>query len=327
LNKKHNKINYGIIGFGRYAENRLTPAFKSTKHANLVALSKTNIDNASAKAQQYGIPLYFNDSEELAHHPQVEAVIITSPPAQHKENTIVTAQAGKHVLVEKPISVNANEAAEMVQYCQKMSVKMMTAFVMRFIDAVQETKKVVQSGLLGEIKYAAGYFGLVASASVRNWLENPVISGGGPVADLGAHFIDLLQFVLEKSIINVNSLLLPNYDENNIERNAVVNLQFQDNILGSLFFSFDVFRQSGLTFHGSKAKLVLQNFNQANKEVKIEIFAVQDKTLTVYNNNHYAKMLDHFSRAILFGESIITPGQVGIQNQTIIDEIYGRVKK
>jgi predicted dehydrogenase len=325
LKQKHDKINYGIIGFGRYAENRLTPAFKSTKHAHLVALSKTHIDNAAMKAQQYNIPLFFSDPAELAKHPQVEAVIITSPPVNHKEHTIVAAKAGKHVLVEKPVSVNAKEAEEMVQYCQNMGVQMMTAFVMRFIDAIQETKKIVQSGILGEIKYAAGYFGLETSAAVRKWLDDPMISGGGPVADLGAHFIDLLQFILEKSITQVNSILDQDYNEQIIERNAVVNLQFQDNILGALYFSFDVFRQSGLTFHGSKGKLVLQNFNEADKEIQIEIFAAQDTKLTVYNNNHYAKMLDHFSRAILFREGIITPGEVGVQNQTIIDKVYGRV--
>jgi len=320
---KKKTINYGIIGFGRYAENRLTPAFSSTKWSQLIAISKRNREQAASKAQQYNVHLYFDDPDIMVKNPEVDAVIITSPPAFHREHTIIAAKAQKHVIVEKPMSINAKEAEEMVQVCDEVGVKLMVAYVMRFIDVIRETKKVIQNDCIGQIFYAGGYFGLDATLTHRDWLNNPQISGGGSVADIGSHIIDLQQYILNKRIIDVKSFIKPLYNMENIEQNAVASLEFEDGILGTMYVSFTVHRQSGLTFHGSKGKLNLQNFNQPDKEVTIELTGNEDKLIKVYNQYYYTKMIDHFSEAILFDKQIETPGHVGVQNQRIIDKIYG----
>ncbi len=316
-------INYGIIGFGRYAENRLAPAFSFTKRSQLVAISKRNIEDAASKAQQYNIPLYFDDPDIMVKNPEVDAIIITSPPAFHRDHTIIAAEAQKHVLVEKPMSINTKQAEEMVQVCNEARVKLMVAYVMRFIDVIREAKKIIQNNCIGQIFYAGGYFGLDATLTHRDWLNNPQISGGGSVADLGSHIIDLQQYILNKRVIDVKSFIKPRYNTENIEQNAVASLDFEDGILGTIYVSFTVHRQSGLTFHGSKGKLCLQNFNQPDKEVTVELSGKENKLIKIYNQYYYTKMIDHFSEAILFNKRIETPGDVGVQNQKIIDKIYG----
>ncbi|MEJ2636916.1 MAG: Gfo/Idh/MocA family oxidoreductase [Calditrichia bacterium] len=317
------KIRYGIIGFGRYAERRLLPAFGKSQYSELAAIQKRNPVDVREKAAAYHIPASCTNPKDLAADPSVEAVIITSPPGLHREHTILAAEAGKHVMAEKPPARNAAEVSEMIEVCRQNGVKFMSAFVMRFIDAVQEIRDLVQRGELGELHYASGYFGLDASLSTRSWLDDPELSGGGPVADIGSHILDLLQFITGQKILKLKSILKPSFASREIERNAVVSVEFENNILGNIYLSFNVVRESGLTFYGSEGKLDIRNFNQPESIVDIELVkAGGSKRISVYNENYYARLLDNFSEAILFEKPILSGGDDALQIQRLIDRIY-----
>ncbi len=319
----NNIINYGIAGFGRYAENRLYPAFSQTRFSKLVALSKTTESGAGKKARQYRIPFFTHQVQELVKYPEIQAVIVTSPPGFHRQHVLLAAAAKKHVLVEKPIATHASEVEEMIHSCSENGVKLMAGFVMRFIDAARKAREIVQSGQLGRLAFAGGYFGLITDQSSRSWLYDTKVSGGGPVADLGSHFIDLLQFITGQSIVRARGILEPLFTPEQIERHATINLEFSNQILGSLYLSFIAVRESGLTFHGSKGKLSLQNFNQSETTVKLEFTTdTGRKIITVKNQNYYARMLDQFSESILFDRPVPIPAEDGLQNQKIIDHIY-----
>ncbi|MBN2366640.1 MAG: gfo/Idh/MocA family oxidoreductase [Calditrichaeota bacterium] len=320
-----NIINYGIIGFGRYAHRRLQPAFQKTKYSRLAGLSRRNIRSAETTAGQYDVPIFTDKVKELVSHPDIHAVIVASPPALHREHVLLAAKHKKHVLVEKPIASHAGEVQEMIDACAKAGVKLMAGFVMRFIDAIRQSREMVQSGKLGKIRYASGHFGLDVSTFPRAWLSDPIISTGGPVADLGSHLLDLLDYVLEKPVVSIQSIVKPPYSQKSIERDAAILMEWEENILGTLHFSFDVIRESGLIFHGAKGKLTLTDFNQP--ETMIEIVWLSEKgrkTIRIFNQNQYTRMIDHFSEAILFDKPILTPGETGLKNQMLIDRIYGR---
>ncbi len=320
-----NLIKYGIIGYGRYAEKRLQPAFEKSEYAKLIGITKRNLEEAEQKAKKHDIPFFYDDPLKLVKNPEINAVIITSPPAFHKEHVSIAAEAGKHVLVEKPMALNQVEAKEMVEVCYQHKVKLMSAFVMRFIDAIGKMRDIVYEGKIGDIEFANGHFSLDASLSVRSWLSDPQISGGGPVADIGSHILDLMQYVMGKSVIHLKSFVHPNFSEESIERKAFVALEFEDHTLGSLQVSFDMYRESALTFYGIQGKLQIVNFNKPDETVVIEL-VVDDKVenIEVANGNYYLKMLNHFSQALLFDKSILTPGETGVQNQILIDQIYGK---
>ncbi len=323
-----NYINYGILGFGQYAQRRLHPAFNKTVHSRLFGLSRTTLKHARSSAREFNVPFHTADPEELVSHPDIQAIIVTSPPALHRDHVLLASQNGKHVLVEKPIASAGFEVQEMIDSCSQHNVKLMAGFVMRFIDAIQQTRSMVQSGKIGKVHYAGAYFGLQPSTSTRSWLTDPYLSAGGPVADLGSHLIDLLRFILDKQLLHLHAIIKPFYTKYSIERNAIVNFEWEEDILGSLFVSFDVVRESGLTFYGSKGKLNLQNFNQSESMVEIQwLSAKGKKTIRIFNHNYYARMLDHFAEAILFNQEISTPGKIGLENQRIIDEIYGGMSK
>lgn len=322
----NNYINYGILGFGRYASQRLHPAFTKTLHCRLLGISRSTAQNAKTTARELDIPFYTANPLELVSHPDIQTIIVTSPPAMHREHVLLAAENGKHVLVEKPIASSAVEVREMIDSCNRNQVKLMSGFVMRFIDAIQQTRQMVQSGKIGRIHFAGAAFGLKADGSIRPWLNDPHLSAGGPVADLGSHLIDLMQFILNKKVVRLHPVLKPTYSKSSIERNALVQFEWEENILSTMFVSFDVVRESSLIFYGTKGKLTLRNFNQSESMVEIEWLSAKDRrSIRIYNHNYYARMLDHFAEAILFNKEILLPGQIGLENQQIIDEIYGRV--
>jgi predicted dehydrogenase len=321
----NNIVNYGIIGFGGYAERRLVPAFASAKHSRLLAISRRQLDVARSSALLYQIPHYYSATEELLQNPEIIAVIVASPPALHYDHSILTARYGKHLLLEKPMTSNAGEMEKIIEKFSQKKLKLMSAFVMRFIDVVQSVRQLIQDELIGELSYAGGTLGINARMVKREWLEDPVISGGGVVADLGSHLLDLLEYITGKRIIRLKSILKPGYTKKSIEKNAVIGLEFQEGILGTLELSFTTMRESGLTFRGSKGKLSLQNFNCPEEEVELQLTTERGtEKIKVLNRNYYSSMLDHFARSILFDEPIPSPGDSGLHNQQLIDRIYNR---
>jgi predicted dehydrogenase len=321
----NNIVNYGIIGFGGYAERRLIPAFARARHSRLLAISRQQVDDARSSALKYQIPYYYSAVEVLLQNPEITAVIVASPPAFHYEHSILTARHKKHLLLEKPMTCRAWEMKEIVDAFLGRKLNLMAAFVMRFIDAIQTTRELIQDKLLGELSYAGGVLGINADLVQRDWLNDPVISGGGVVADLGAHLLDLLEFITGKKIIRLQSFLKPGYSPKSIEKNAVINLEFEEGLLGALNLSFTIRRESGLTFRGSQGKLSLQNFNRLEEEVELELTTERGtEKIRVLNRNYYCSMLDHFSRSILFTEPILSPGEDGLHNQQLIDKIYNR---
>ena len=323
-----NIINYGIIGFGEYAERRLIPAFGRSQHCRLLAISRRQLPAARLSARDHNIPYYYSSPEEIVKNSEISAVIVTTPPAFHCEHSLLAASHGKHVLLEKPMTTSAKEMEKIITECKRNRVKLMSAFVMRFIDAIQTTKELLQNELLGELSYAGGILGINARKSKRSWLEDPLISSGGVVADLGSHFLDLLEFITSSRICQMKSILQPKYSKRHIDKNAVISLELENGAVGNLFLSFTILRECGLTFLGSKGKLSLQNFNKPEAEVELQLTTERGtENIQILNRNYYTMMLDHFARAILFDEPILTPGESGWHNQQLIDKIYQRKYK
>jgi len=323
MQKMNKRINYGIIGFGRFAENRLFPAFAKSRYSTLIAIHKRDLNQAREIAGKLNIPKYFDDPATLLQQSDIDAVIITSPPGLHMEHTVLAANHGKHIMVEKPFAVNQTQAETMVKICNQQDVNLMAAFVMRFIDAIDVAREWILSGKLGDLRFAGGYFGIDTSFSNRLWLDDPAVSGGGAVADLGSHFIDLLQYISGRKMSIVGATVKPYPSKDSVEKNALITFELGQKTIGSLYVSFQVIRESGLTFHGSKGKLTLQNFNQPESMVNLIYLDKTGETIVpVKNGNYYAGMIDHFSQALLYNKPLLTPEETGLENQMLIDKIY-----
>lgn len=158
------------------------------------------ISDLAAAAQRYGYRTYTPDWHILVENPNIQIVDNCGPNALHAPVSIAAAQAGKHVICEKPLALNAEEAKTMYEEAEKAGVYHMTGFAYRFVPAICLARQLIQSGQLGKIyHYRAQYlqdWGLGAAKTPFSWKYSKKMAGSGAVGDLGSHIIDMGRFLV-----------------------------------------------------------------------------------------------------------------------------------
>jgi 1,5-anhydro-D-fructose reductase (1,5-anhydro-D-mannitol-forming) len=320
------KIRYGIIGFGAFAERTMLPAIQASPTAELVAIQKRSLADAQAKAAQHLIPLAFDSAETLAQHPDVDAVYIASAVCSHAADTIAAARAGKHVLVEKPMAMNAAEAETMIAACRKHGVKLMVAQMIRFSPLLAYMKELIKSGTIGPVTFAKAEYFYDVRTSKRSWSRSKKIAGGGSVFDIGVHCLDTLRFLLDDDIVSVKSQLAPLPTEETTELTAALALQFSRGTPGSIYCSFDApYRRIILEIIGRDGVLTAENFSLSNATVSLNITlgkngtASETQTEKIDVPNLYENEITFFSESILNNTPSPISGEEGLKNQRVLD--------
>jgi predicted dehydrogenase len=190
------KLRWGIIGCGQIAHDRVMPALELAGNSELVALfdpDPARLERAQAKAPAASI---YDSLEDLLGDDTVDAVYIATPNHLHAEQTVAAAEAGKHILVEKPMALDAAQGQQMVEAADRAGVKLMVAYMTLFNPAFRAAKRVAESGALGEIVSVRGrhsYPMRPRSLSTANtWRLDPRY-GGGPLMDVGVYSIFTLR--------------------------------------------------------------------------------------------------------------------------------------
>ena len=157
---------------------------------------------AQESARQYQIPLAFDSVADLCRSPQVDAVFVTTPNSLHLKDVLTAIEAGKAVLCEKPLAMNAGEARQMVEAARRKNVRFGVAHVFRFDESVRKFREHVAAGAIGSPIFARSEFSFLADPShPRKWLYDASVAGAGPVFDIGVHCIDTLRFILQDEVV------------------------------------------------------------------------------------------------------------------------------
>jgi predicted dehydrogenase len=188
------KVRVGVIGTGAIGPAHLT-GFQQDTRAEITAVCDVDARRAKAAAEKFGVEHVFADHRKLLAADVVDAVSVCTPNNTHMPLTIAALQAGKHVLCEKPIAMNAREARRMVAAAKRARRILMTAQSMRYSGNAQYLKKLAESGRFGEIYYAKGMM-LRRAGIPRGWFQDAKQSGGGPIVDVGVHMLDLMWWVM-----------------------------------------------------------------------------------------------------------------------------------
>jgi predicted dehydrogenase len=163
--------------------------------AELVAASNWREPSLAKLAARHGIPRTTTDWRELAADPAVDAAVIGTPNALHAPQAVAFLEAGKHVLVEKPMARNLGEADAMLAAAGRSGARLMVAHCWRFHDDVLALRARVAAGELGEVVKTRGY-GVHAGWGPSGWFTDPELAGGGALVDMGVHAIDTTRFLL-----------------------------------------------------------------------------------------------------------------------------------
>ena len=185
----------GVIGTGNIAQMHVTGYQASG--ARVVALCDTNADVLAARQGDWNVPNGYTTYEALLADPEVEAVSICTPNSSHHPITLAAAAAGKHVLVEKPISMQLQQAQEMIDACATAGVVLQVGHHMRSWAAAAKAKELIDSGAIGKVtscrfRQAHDWAG---AAKVRGVFGSKALSGGGTLLDNGCHLFDLARYL------------------------------------------------------------------------------------------------------------------------------------
>lgn len=321
------KIRYGIIGFGAFAERTIASAIRESSNSELVAIQKRSLTVAKEKAQAFHITHAFDSVEALVQHPDVDAVFIVSANSQHAPATITAARSGKHVLVEKPMAMNAVEAETMIETCKKNNVKLMVGHMVRLSPLVLRMKELIQLGFIGKITFIKSEFIYDGRLSHRGWLIDRNIAGGGPIFDIGVHCLDTTRFLLDDEVVSVKSQLDPAPSLIRTESTAQLALKFSHGTTAGIFCSYAApIRRTFIEIIGEKGILSAENFSWSDNKLSLKIVLskndkiIEEREEKIVIPNLYEKEVTLFSESILNNTPIYIPAEEGLKNQFVLDE-------
>jgi predicted dehydrogenase len=184
----------GVIGTGSIARLHLD-AYARNRHAEIVAVSDINIDRARNVAEDYGAPRAYGDPRELLADPDIDGVSVCTWNDSHAMWAAEAVRAGKHVLVEKPLSRTFAEATGLLELCATSDRVVQVGFVRRHSPNCQVLKTFIDNGDLGSIYYAKASV-IRRTGNPGGWFADKSISGGGPLIDIGVHVVDLCWYLM-----------------------------------------------------------------------------------------------------------------------------------
>lgn len=319
-------VRFGIVGFGLHAVKRLMPAFADARNCRVTALTRRDLTRARASANEFAIPHAFTSTDQLAACPDVDAVFIASPDALHLSDVLAACRHRKHILVEKPMAMNAVEARQMVEAACAAGVQLGVAHVMRFEDTVRWFRDRVASGAIGRPVLARAAFVAPLLQSARTWINDPKLATGGPLADIGVHCFDTLKFILQDDIRTV--MAQARFDSHwTVEASGTALFEFSRGTLATMSVSARAPYQTLIEVIGEAG--ILSGINALNVEHPVTVEhrrgfeTVESRQLS--NSAAYVTQLEAFAQAIASGQPFEIPGEVGWQNQLILDAIYSSV--
>ncbi|TXC90481.1 Gfo/Idh/MocA family oxidoreductase [Metabacillus litoralis] len=224
-----NKLTWGILGCADIAVNAFIPAIRQSKFNELKAISSRRIEKAQETARDNNIPVAYGSYEELLQDPEIEAVYIPLPNHLHKEWSMKAAAAGKHVLCEKPIALNAGEAKELASFFHERDLLLGEAFMYRHHPRFDRIKEIVNSGELGTIRGIHGTF-TFNNANDKGNIRYRSDWGGGSLYDIGCYVINSARLILEKEPEAATVHGFFSEEHGNVDMMASGLLEFPDSI-------------------------------------------------------------------------------------------------
>lgn len=222
------KIRWGILGCGRIAET-FTRSMEYCEGGEILSGASRTPGKAEKFCQKFGIPNAFEDYGELLKDDRIDAIYVGTTHNFHHENVMMAIEAGKHVLCEKPLAVNAVQAREMVQAARSAGTFLMEAIWTRFLPAVTKMGSLLEEGAIGEPRFISASFGIPIRPSEDDRLLNPDLAGGA-LLDLGIYPLSIISMIMKaENPEKVTSLF--NAATTGVDAEAVFQMHFAGGVM------------------------------------------------------------------------------------------------
>jgi len=319
-------VRFGVMGTARIALEKVIPAMQASSHCRIAAIASRDRARAEAAAERLGIPRSFGSYEALLEDPEIEAVYNPLPNHLHVPLSIAAAEAGKHVLCEKPIALSAEEAMRLDEARERTGVKIQEAFMVRCHPQWIRARELVQNGAIGTLRVVQGSFSYMNRdpANVRNQAD----IGGGGVYDIGCYPIVGSRFLFAAEPIRVASQIEhdPSFAT---DRLASVLMEFPTG--QALFFcSTQLVPYQCMQILGSDGRIEIEIPFNAPPDRPCRIFVDDGSALgggsaraEVFDPvNQYTLQGDLFAGAIRNGTPLPFPLEDSVRNMKVLDAVF-----
>jgi predicted dehydrogenase len=322
------RLRWGVLGAARIARHAVIPAIVQSRNGEVWALASRSVERARALAQQHGIPTVHDSYEAVVDDPQVQAVYIPLPNHLHKEWTLRAVRAGKHVLCEKPLALNAGEAQEMANAARQAGVLLMEAFMYRFHPRSRRVKALVEEGAIGDPRLVQATFciGYVAPGDYRLRPE----MGGGALLDVGCYAVSVSRWLLGAEPESVCADA--EYGPTGIDLTLAGLLRMPEARLAVIASSFKTALQQTYTIAGSEGAIEVREdaFGPGAKETRLILRGLggeERRVETFPPTDQYQLMVEHLADAALGREELAFPASEGVANMRVLDALTGAARE
>ena len=319
-------LKWGIIGMGDIADKVMAPAMHSASDHELIAIMRRNEYELSQLAEKHGIHKTYTRVEDILNDSDIDAVYIATPVNAHKDQTIQAAQKGKHILCEKPMAMNPSESNEMISACSTNNVGLMLCYYQRFNKRHQKIRELIQRNEIGHITAVRLNNSGFLPDSPDSWRQDPAISGGGNIMDVGSHCVDLLRYLFG-DVLSVNALVNTLAFQYEVDDTATMLLELTDSVhaVVSTHWSTLIPRSeeaSVLSIYGTEGTIISTPMADKFSKGSLKVFKNNQETEYKYESSTHVQMLDAFAVGLQNENHMPISGTDGLIVSKVIDAAY-----
>ena len=316
-------LRFGILSTAKIGRELVVPAIQDAENCVVTAIASRNLSKARDMADRFSVPHAFGSYEEMLASDFIDAVYIPLPTSQHIEWTIKAADAGKHVLCEKPMSLKASEINAVIAARDRNKVLVSEAFMVTYSPVWHKVRSLVQEGAIGRLRHVQGAF-TYYNRDAANMRNKPELGGGG-LPDIGVYPTITTRFVTDKEPIRVQA----NTDrdpEFGIDIYSSVRADFGDFEL-SFYISTQLAARQVMVFHGDKGFIEVKSPFNADRYGREEVELTnqnhaQSQLFRFQDARQYKLQAEAFARAAKGEAEEVVTLENSRLNQKLIDAIY-----
>ncbi len=322
-------LKVAILGLGGYGT-RVADAMQSCKKARLTGVISGTPSKIKAWQSKYNIPekncYNYENFDRVKDNPDIDAVYVITPNALHREQVIRVAKAGKHVICEKPMAVNAKDGQEMIAACKKANVKLLVGYRMHFEPKTLEIVRMRKEGEFGKIMFFQGLSGFKIGDPTQ-WRLNKQLAGGGAMMDIGIYAINGSRYMIGEEPIWVTAQETKTDKEKfkeGVDETIQFQLGFPSGAVASCLSTYNMNNLDRFFLNAEKGFAELQPSTGYGP--------IKGRTnkgeLTQPHVTHQTVQMDEMAGIILEGQNPVVPvdGEEAVKDLKIIDAIYLAVK-
>ncbi|MFD1467276.1 Gfo/Idh/MocA family protein [Hymenobacter caeli] len=317
------QLGVALVGLGGYSAGQLAPALQQTKRCRLAGIVTGTPAKAAQWKQQYNIPdqnIYdYKTFDRIIDNPAIDIVYVVLPNALHAEYVVRAAQAGKHVICEKPLATSAADARRMIAACQKAGKQFSVGYRLHFEPHNLEMMRLGQREVFGPVRHLLADNGF--RLSTPSWRVNRALSGGGPLMDMGIYCVQGCLYTKGQVPVSVTAKFIPNPDPQlfkNVEAGIDWQFQFADGATADCRTRYTENMTALLRAESPKGWAELAPaFGYGGLRGR-----TSQGPMNLPNLNQQATQLDDFADCILRNRPTRVPGEMGLRDVQLLEAIY-----